>query len=175
MTMWAAKGKNYCRQLREWISRKLAESLSLNRSWIQNHIANCPRCQKRLAELGKVELALMLLKCQPHRLDLLMRANTQAISVLKHGLRNLPKAEKLRNAIPDLSFIEKCSKYKRPIVNVAACIFIAIIMKAGTFLSASQLESRGRKSMEHYYAVNAGEDIARDIFSTPQRDASQNA
>ncbi|MBN2019917.1 MAG: hypothetical protein JW749_06810 [Sedimentisphaerales bacterium] len=164
--MWAAKGKNYCRQLRERISRKLADYLSLDRSWIHNHIASCPRCQKRLAHVGKVELAISLLKSQPHGLDLLMRANTQAISVLKHCLRTLPKADKLRNVRPELSIFERCARYKSAIVNVAACIFIAVIMKAGTFQSARRFETSGRKTIEHYYTANAGEDIARDIFSS---------
>jgi hypothetical protein len=164
--MWADKGKNYCTQMRGWISRKLANTFTLDRPWIQNHIANCPRCQRRLIHLGRVELAIMLLKSQPHNLDLLMRANTQAISVLKHSLRTAPKAEKLRNIRPELSVIEKLSRYNRSIVNVAACILIAVIIKSSTFYSAKEIESRGQKTMEHYYAKNAGDDIARDIFNT---------
>ena len=164
--MWAAKGKNYCRQIRDRVFRKLADSFTLDRHWIQNHVANCPRCQRRLAGLGRVELAISLLKSQPHRLDLLMRANTQAVGVLKHSLRTTAKAEQLRNARPEQNIIERFSGYKRPLVNAAACIAIALIMKGGTFLSAQEIENRGQKAMEHYYASNAGEDIARDIFST---------
>ena len=164
--MWAAKGKNHCRQLRDRVLRLLAESFSIDRYWIQNHIANCPRCQRRVAHLGRVELAISLLKSQPHRLDLLMRANTQAIGVLKHSLRTATKAEHLRNVRPDLSIIERCARYKRSIGNVAACIAVAVIMKGGVFLSAQKFENRGQQAVENYYASNAGEDIARDIFKT---------
>ncbi|MGA2094521.1 MAG: hypothetical protein ABSH16_14140 [Sedimentisphaerales bacterium] len=164
--MWAAKGKNYCRQLRNRVFRLLANSFTLDQCWIQNHIANCPRCQKRMANLGKVELAISLLKSQPHDIDLLRRANTQAIGVLKHSTRTMAKAEQLRNVRPDLNIFEKCSKYKRPIGNVAACIAIAFLAKSGLFNSAQKFETGGHKALEHYYASNAGEDIARDIFTT---------
>ena len=164
--MWAAKGKNYCKQLRDRVLRLMANSFSLDRHWIQNHIADCPRCQRRLARLGKVELAISLLKSQPHNLNLLMRANTQAIGVLKHCLRTTAKAEHLRNIRPDLNIIERCARYKNSFANVAACIIIAILMKNGAFSSAKMFESKGQKAVEHYYASNAGEDIARDIFTT---------
>ena len=164
--MWAAKGKTCCRQLRDRVLRLLADSFAPDRHWIQNHIANCPRCRRRLSHLGNVELAISMLKSQPHNLDLLMRANTQAIGVLKHCLRTTAEAERLRNIRPDLSIIERCSRYKHSFANVAACIAIAILMKSGTFSSARMFESKGQKAVEHYYASNAGEDIARDIFTT---------
>jgi hypothetical protein len=97
--MWVVKKNNPCRQLIDRALRLLAESFSLDRRWIQNHIATCPRCQRRLARLGKVELAITLLKSRPHGLDLLMRANTQAIGVLKHSLRATTKAEYLRQLL----------------------------------------------------------------------------
>jgi hypothetical protein len=164
--MWASKGKNHCRQIKDRVLRLLAESFSLDRYWIQNHIANCPRCQRRLAHLGKVELAMSLLKSRPHNLSLLMRANTQAIGVLKHCLRTTPKAEHLRTIRPDLSIIERFAGYKHALAGVAACIVIAFVMKYGAFSSAKMLESKGQKAVEHYYASNAGEDIAHDIFTT---------
>ena len=164
--MWASKGKNYCRQLRDRVLRLMANSFSPDRNWIQNHIANCPRCQRRLAHLGKVELAISLLKSQPHNLNLLMRANTQAIGVLKHCLLTTAKAEHLRKSRPDLNIIERCAKYKNSFANVAACLIIAILMINGAFSSAKMFESKSQQAVEHYYASNAGEDIARDIFTT---------
>ena len=164
--MWASKKKNRCRQLIDRVLRLLAESFSPDRCWIQNHIATCPRCQRRLARLGKVELAITLLKSRPHRLDLLMRANTQAIGVLRHSLRTTAKAEHLRNIRPEPSIFERCSKYKHSLANAAACIAVAILMKNSAFYSAKTFETKGQKAVEHYYASRAGEDIARDIFST---------
>jgi hypothetical protein len=115
--------------------------------------------------LGRVELAISLLKSQPHRLDLLMRANTQAIGVLKHSLRATTKAQLLRNIRPEPGIFERCAKYKRSFINAAACIAIAVLLKSGAFSSAQAFESQGRKAVEHYYASQAGEDIARDIFT----------
>ena len=163
--MWAVKAKNYCRRIRNLVFGKLADSFTLDRHWVQSHIADCPRCQRRLAGLGRVELAIFLLKSQSHRLDLLKRANTQAIGVLSHSLRTTTKAATLRNAKPEQDIIEKFSKYKGAIVNAAACIVVALIIKGGVSHSAQKIEGRGQKAMENYYASNAGEDIARDIFT----------
>ena len=70
---------NKCRQIRQWLYDAIKSRLGIEADWAQNHIANCPRCQQRLASLGKVNLALSVIKNQPHNLDLLSRANTQAI------------------------------------------------------------------------------------------------
>jgi hypothetical protein len=164
--MWPAKEKSRCSQLIDRVLRLATDSFSPDRHWIQNHIVNCPRCQRRLARLNKVELAISLLKSRPHSIDLLKRANTQAIGVLKHSLRTTTKAEHLRNIRPEPSIFERCSKYKHSLANCAACIAIAILMKNSFFYSAKTFESKGQKAMEHYYASRAGEDIARDIFST---------
>ena len=164
--MWAANKKNRCRQLIDQALRLLADSIGPDRHWIQNHIATCPRCQRRLARLGKVELAITLLKSRPHGLDMLKRANTQAIGVLRRDLRITAKAEHLRNIRPEPGIFERCSKYKHSLASAAACIAIAILMKNSAFYSARTFETKGQKAVEHYYASRAGEDIARDIFST---------
>lgn len=163
--MRAIKVENYCRQLKGLINRFLVEKFMLDRRWVRNHIADCPRCQRRVMLLGKVELAISLLKSQPHRLDLLKRANTQAIGVLKHSLRTTTKARLLRNVCPEPGIFERCARYKRSFANAAACIAIAVLLKSGAFSSAQVFESKGRKAVEHYYASQAGEDIARDIFT----------
>jgi len=164
--MWVVKKKNYCRQLKDLMYKLLTDKFNVDRHWVRNHIANCPRCQRRIMHLGKVELAISLLKSQPHNLDLLMRANTQAIGVLKHGLRTTTRAEHLRNVRPEPGILERCSMYKHSFANAAACIAIAVLMKSSTFSSAKTFESESRKAVEHYYASQVGEDIARDIFTT---------
>ena len=166
--MCAAKDKSRCRhlQLIDRAIRFLADSIGHDRRWIKNHIANCPRCQRRLARLGKVELAISLLKSRPHGLDLLKRANTQAISVLRHSLRTTTQAEYLRNIRPEPGIFERCSKYKHSFANAAACIVIAVLMKNSTFYSAKTFETKGQKTVEHYYASQAGEDLAREIFGS---------
>ena len=164
--MWVMKKKNYCKQIKDMMYRLLADRFNIDQNWVRNHITDCPRCRRRIMRLGKVELALSLLKSQPHNLDLLMRANTQAIGVLKHSLRTTTRAELLRNARPEPGILERCSRYKHSFANAAACIAIAALMNSNAFSSAKTFESKGRKVVEHYYASRVGEDIARDIFKT---------
>jgi hypothetical protein len=105
------------------------------------------------------------MKSQPHRLDLLMRANTQAVGVLKHNLRRAPKAQKLRVMRPEPKLIERCSKYTHPTANVAACIAILLLMKIGIFTSMDKFQNQGQKVVEKYYAIQVGEDLADEVFS----------
>ena len=56
-------------------------------------------------------MGLLLIKTQPHGADLLAKANRRAVDVLKHGLRELPKAEKLRHACPRPTLHERLGKY----------------------------------------------------------------
>ncbi len=164
--MWVVKKKNYCRQLKDIMYQLLTDRFDVDRHWVRNHIANCPRCQRRIMRLGKIELAISLLKSQPHNLDLLMRANTQAIGVLKHSLRTTTRAEHLRNIRPEPGILERCSRYKHPLANAAACIAIAALLKSSAFSSAQTFETKSRKAVEHYYASQVGKDIADDIFTT---------
>lgn len=110
------------------------------------------------------KLALLLIKSQTHKFDLLARANTQAIGVLKHSLRDNPKAEKLRNKLSALSFTEKYGKYARPVANYAACIAVIFLMKTNIFSSIVKYEKGGEKAIRQYYAKHLGEDLAKDIF-----------
>jgi len=157
-------GPNKCRQIRARLYRFVNSSLGLDASWVQNHIANCPRCQQRLAAVGKVELALSLVKSQHHHLDLLMRANVQAVGVLKHSLRQAPKAQKLKKALPEPTLSEKLSKYKHSAANVAACFAILLLMKIGVFSSMDKFQSRSQEVFKQYYAKHIGQDLADEIF-----------
>jgi hypothetical protein len=155
---------NKCRRIRGWLHETLRSHFSLNANWVQNHIANCPKCQRRFSSIGKVNLALSLIKSQPHKLDLLMRANTQAIGVLKHSLREAPKAQKLKTMQPELKMREICSVYKRSVANIAACIAILFLMKTGIFYSVDTFQDQGKKAIKQYYINQVGEDLASDIF-----------
>ncbi len=156
---------NKCRRIRGWLYKAIINRFHLDEGWIQNHIANCPRCNRRLVDVGKVNLALSAIKSQPHKLDLLKRANAQAIGVLKHSLREAPKAEKLRAMLPEPMLFEKCGKYAHSTANVAACITILLLMKIGVFSSMDTFQNQGQKVVEQYYANQVGEDLADEIFS----------
>ncbi len=163
--MKTKKADKKCRTIRAWLRKAISSRIGPNADWVQNHIANCPKCRRRLALVGKVNLALSIIKSQPHNLDLLMRANTQAIGVLKHSLRNAPKAQKLRRILPEPALFEKCSRYKNSVANTAACIAILFLMKTGIFSSMDKLHSESQKVVKQYYTSQIDSELADELFS----------
>ena len=163
--MKTTEANKKCRQIRAWLYKAINSRIGLDADWVQNHIANCPRCQRRVTSIGKVNLALSVMKSQPHNLDLLMRANAQAIGVLKHSLRQVPKARKLRTMLPEPKLAERCRKYKHSVTNVAACIAILLLMKIGIFSSMDKFQTEGQKVIKQYYASHVGQELADEIFS----------
>jgi anti-sigma factor RsiW len=134
--------------------------------WAQRHIANCPRCQRRLAALGKVDIALSVIKSQPHRLDLLMRANDAAIHMLSRRLRETAEADRLKQAQPEPSLAERLAGPQNALVNLAACLAVLALARTGIFTSLDKAHTRGRAAMKQYYTNHAGEDLADEIFRT---------
>jgi len=159
------KLKNRCKRIRTWLYAVMNRRFGPEASWLHNHIMHCPRCQRRLVSCGKVNLALSFIKSQPHSLDLLMRANTQAIAVLKHSLRREPKAQKLERKLPEPKLLEKCSIYGHSAANLAACIVVLFLMKIGVFSSMDSFQAQGQKVLKQYYVNQAGADLADEIFT----------
>lgn len=156
---------NKCQRIRGWLSEAMIRHFDPDAQWLQNHIANCPRCQRRFISYGKVNLAISTIKSRPHKLDLLMCANIQTIDVLRHSLRKTKKAGKLKTVRPEPKFLEKYSKYTSSALNVAACIAIVLLMKVGVFSSMNIFQTQGQKVMKKYYANRIGDDLADEIFS----------
>ncbi len=134
--------------------------------WVQRHVAHCPHCQRRLASLTKVDLALSVIKSQPHRLDLLTRANTAAIRMLNHQLRQTEAADRLKEAKPEPPFADRYAGHQNAILNVAACLAVLLLTKAGIFTSLDKARTRGEAAMKQYYADRAGEDLAGEVFKS---------
>ncbi|MGD8787086.1 MAG: hypothetical protein PVJ60_06660 [Phycisphaerales bacterium] len=153
-----------CKEVRIWLRKTISAHFGPNAGWLQCHVAKCPRCQRRLVSYAKVHLAISTIKSQPHKLDLLMCANAQTIGVLKHKLREAPKAEKLRKILPEPGLLEKCRKYTHSSSNVAACIMVLLLMKIGVFSSMDTFRSKGQRTMKKYYAGHVGQDLADEIF-----------
>lgn len=164
MKMKETQTKNKCRLIRGRIYTALSKNLGPDAKWLNEHITHCPRCQRRLISCGKVNLALSFIKTQPHNLDLLMRANTQTINVLKHSLRSEPKAQELEKKLPEPKMLERYRRYGHSIANVAACFIILLLMKMGVFPSMNQFHNQGQKVMKQYYAKQVGEDLADEVF-----------
>ncbi len=161
--MISSRMKNQCRKLRTSLVEKTIGKL--NRAlWLQNHIAACPRCRARIARVARVDFALTLLKSQPHSSDLLARANISAISVLKHSLRESPKADKLKQAESPNTW-QKCGAHIIPLAKTAACLAVILIIKLGVLSSMDNFCKQGSSAVEHYYARHLGQEYADEIFS----------
>ena len=157
---------NQCKRIRSWLYSTLSKHINPEADWLKNHIAHCPRCQKRFISCGRVNLALSFIKSQPLNLFLLKRANEQAIGVLKHSLRQEPKASKLRQIQPEPKLLERWSRHFQPLTNMAACAAILFLMKTGIFSSIDNVQTKGQKVIRQYYSSRVGEDLAEDIFQT---------
>jgi len=165
-TMTKRRADNTCRRIRAWLHAAMNKRFGPEASWLQSHIVRCPRCQRRLVSSGKVNLALSFIKAQPHRLDLLMRANGQAVSVLKHSLRQEPKAQELKKALPQQTPLAKYGRYGFSLGSLAACIALLFLMKIGVFSSMDTVQTRGQKVIRRYYVKHAGQDLADEVFPT---------
>lgn len=157
---------NLCRKTRSNLWRIIKNKMSIDSDWIQNHIAVCPKCQRRVLSLGKVDIALSVLKSQPHSLNLLQKANTQAISSLKHSLQQSEKADKLKLAVPKPGIVEQVAPYKGTIGNIAACIAICTLLRIGISSNVPKAQTCGQNIIKNYYAANCGQDLADECFTS---------
>lgn len=158
--------KTNCKRIRARIAKKLTERLDLNNGWLAAHVACCPRCQKRIGNIARVNLAFTLLRSQPHSTELFMRANTKAVNSLKHSLRDAPKAEKLRTFKPEPNWYQRNSKVFSSFTNVAACFVILFLLKTGIFSSMSEFNEKGRDSLQNYYTKRLDKSICDEIFKS---------
>jgi hypothetical protein len=158
------KADNECRRIRTWLFTAMSGRFGPDINWLQSHILKCLRCLQRFVSRNKVNLALSFMKTQPHRLDLLMRANAQAIGVLKHCLRQTPKARQLKSILPEPKLLEQCGKYGYSAATFTACIAILLLMKVSVFSSMDKFHTEAQKVVKQYYARQVGQDFADGIF-----------
>jgi hypothetical protein len=114
--------------------------------------------------LHRVEWAILLTKSQSHSCDLLGRANTAALHMLKHGLRFAPRADKLRAARPETGWLIGHSAALEKVFNVAACLMVLAMIKFGTTSFLKDVQQDGTKVMHNYYAKNIGQDMANELI-----------
>ncbi len=173
LTLWdisrsheAEPGPGRCREIRRRLAKSAYCRLGPEAPWVQRHVAHCPRCQRRLAAFGKVDLALSAIRSQPHRLDLLRQANSAAVRMLSHDLREHARSHRLEQAQPEPGLMECCARHQNVITSLAACLAIVILTKAGIFSSFNRVNTHGQSALKQYYADRAGEDLAREVFKT---------
>ena len=149
--------KKLCQRIMRHFGEALSGGLSMPAA-LQRHIANCPRCRRLMLGHNRLAVAMMLMKTQPHRDDLLMRANRRAIAVLDHTLRELPQARKLRHMTVRVGLIYRMSKYTQAAGYAAACLAVLLLMRVGIFSSFTRLENQGTQFVERYYGRYLDED-----------------
>lgn len=138
--------------------------IDLDAPWVQRHIAVCPRCQRRFAATGSVQLALALLRSRPMDLGLLGRANAKAIGLLQRSIRQVPKANTLKVAIPEPTVFERIRHWRGSLTQMAACLAIVLLGKIGVFSSIQNTQARCRQAMNQYYANHVGQDLADEVY-----------
>ena len=153
-----------CKNVRTRLYKFFDRTIDYGADWIGNHIAHCSRCQRRLASLGRIHLALTLVKTQTHSPALLKNANSMAISVLSKKLRNSPQAIKLKSIQLKPSIFEKTGRYRSSLLNAAACLIILILFKTGLFSSMETFHSRSKQALKQYYSKNIGYELTNKIF-----------
>jgi hypothetical protein len=139
--------------------------IAMESPWIQRHISVCPRCQRRFVGLGKVFLGLNLIKSQSHSLDLLKRANSAAINVLKHDLRDSHRAFQLKTSLPTPPLSDRIHSVSRGLYQTAACIAILVLSKISVFSSIDRMQKQGQTTVRHFYDRQLGTDLSNDLFS----------
>lgn len=158
--------KNSCKTWKERLISAVLQERRRDRisHWLMDHAAECPHCRRRLKGVGRMELAMMMLKNQPHRMDLLTRANIQTIGMLKHDARECSHAEHLRHLFPQPTFWSRMGRFSHSVQAAAACLLVMVLLRMGIFHSMESARDEGRQAMRNYYARNLDEQTLRDLF-----------
>lgn len=136
----------------------------LESRWIQNHVAQCPRCQRRFAAQGKVSLGLQLARSQAHGPTLLSHANKQVLKMLQRGVRQSPEAVQLQSAYPHPRVWERLGAYRGALRQMAACIALMALGKIGLLGSMQQAQDRTEDAMRTYYTEHLDPSMVEDVF-----------
>ena len=64
----------------------------------------------------------------------------------------------------NLQLLSELSKLDIAAANIAACITILVLTKAGMFSSTAKFQRDGERALRHYYASQVGDEIADEIF-----------
>jgi len=163
--MKSDKHTKYCSKIRKSQAGLLSGLRSRVLKRLNDHVTHCPRCQRRLAIVNRVEIAMMLMKTQPQDIGLLARANSKALDMLKHSLRNAPQSAALRTMQVDQSRFEKIRPGLERALNVAACVFVVIMIKTGVSNSLLDYKKQGENVIHNYYARNLDSELFDALFT----------
>lgn len=107
---------------------------------------------------------MMMVRTQQQDIGLLAKANHKALNTLKHSLRNAPKSLVLRTAKADTSRFEKIRPGLERILNIAACVFVVVMIKTGVSNSLLNYKRQGEDVIHNYYARNLDSQTFDELF-----------
>jgi len=113
--------------------------------------------------MGRVQLAMLLVKTKTHGADLLMRANRHAVAALSHELRALPAAERLRHASPRPALAVRISRYTQGISHAAACLAVLLLTRMGVLTGMEKFRDESVQAVQRHYARHLDPDIVKQI------------
>ncbi|MBN1125524.1 MAG: hypothetical protein JXA82_10985 [Sedimentisphaerales bacterium] len=146
------------------IGDSLAAWMGLESGWLAEHVAHCPVCQKRAGLHRQAELGLSLIKSQPRTIDLVKKANAQAVSTLQRSLRQTKKSDHLRQTRPKTFWSYPNVRTLQPLLSTAACLMVILLVKTGVFASMNKVRETGTNVVHSYYAHHLGQEMADDLF-----------
>lgn len=162
--MKPSNDKKRCRPVRDQLASAVGDAGGQMAGWLGRHVAGCPKCQRRMQGLAKVDLAFSLLKAQPHPLDLVMRANNKAVAMLKRPVRQTTQAQAIRYMLPKPTLSQKLRKYCQPVASAAACLLAVVLLRAGLNSSIDRFRQDSEQAFRQYYARHLDQETLDDLL-----------
>ena len=116
-----------------------------------------------VGKMAKTDLALCLLKAQPHRLDLLMRANKRALAMVTRTARDSTQAEAICHMLPKPTAMDWMRKYAQAAANAAACLLVLVLVRVGFTSSVSRFQRNSEQAVRQLYQQHLGGDGLEDL------------
>jgi hypothetical protein len=91
-------------------------------------------------------------KAQPHKLDLVTRANNRAIAMLKRSVRQTVRAEAICHMLPQPTLTERLRKYTQPVLSAAGCLLTLVLLRTGLLSSVSRFQEDSERSIKQHCA-----------------------
>ncbi|MBN1554419.1 MAG: hypothetical protein JXA11_06715 [Phycisphaerae bacterium] len=145
------KTRARCQSFRLRVLEAIHDQLDISNGWMRRHVAECPRCRRLLRGVRRLDVAMLMVKSQPHRMNLLARANRGAIAVLNFKLRNLPQADTLRVAQPRPTLLQRFRRYSQALTHAAACLAFLLLLRMGIFNSMRDFHDQSARAVDNYY------------------------
>lgn len=118
---------------------------------LADHIRTCPACAQQVRQANRVHASFALLRTQPAPPNLLPRANSRALRMLRRAARASAAAHRLLRMRPGLTRWQRFEVHlARWSVGVAAA-FILLLMRFGMMSGIAKTEATGQALVENWH------------------------